>query len=149
MGEFFNGWRRKAGLVTLAMALAVVGMWVRSSLVYDQCTWADSNHKNVVYSLNGEFGWLRWSTSRSQRLSFSSVPIDTEDESKWRLIHDMIRGMHDAREWMCAYWCLAIPLTLLSAWLILIKPRKVNLETPSSKPATHRSFRLSPPSNRA
>ena len=125
MREFFKGWRRKAGLVTLAMACVLMLGWMRSRMVYDQCIWADSNHKNVVYSLNGEFGWLRWSTNRSQQMSFGSVPMGSEDEAKWRMLHDMIRVMHEAREWTCPYWCLAIPLTLLSAWLILGKPRKV------------------------
>jgi len=125
MSDFFHGWRRKLGCVLLVMATVVVGIWIRSSIVYDQCVWADSNHKNVVYSLNGEFGWLRWSVNRRQQLSFGSVPLDSDGEAKWRMLHDMMRAMNDAGKWTGSYWFIATPLTLLSAYLILWKPRKI------------------------
>ena len=35
MGEFFKGWRRKVGVVTLAMALVFMGGWVRSLVIDD------------------------------------------------------------------------------------------------------------------
>jgi hypothetical protein len=35
MREFFRGWRRKAGLVTLVMACAVMAMWARSRFIND------------------------------------------------------------------------------------------------------------------
>ena len=35
MGEFFRGWRRKIGVVTLMMALVLMGGWVRSMSVED------------------------------------------------------------------------------------------------------------------
>lgn len=124
MREFFRGWRRKVGCVALVMACIVVGMWIRSSVFYDQCAWADTNRKNVVYSLNGEFGWWHWEGSRRKPISFGSFPLAREDEAKWRMILEMSRLQNDARGWTCLYWHLAIPLTLLSAYLLLWKPRK-------------------------
>lgn len=35
MWSFFHGWRRKAGVVTLVMALAMAAAWVRSCVVDD------------------------------------------------------------------------------------------------------------------
>jgi hypothetical protein len=35
MHTFFHGWRRKAGLVSLVMALAMFGLWMRSMVHYD------------------------------------------------------------------------------------------------------------------
>lgn len=35
MKEFFHGWRRRAGVVTLVMALALFGLWGRSLCIVD------------------------------------------------------------------------------------------------------------------
>ena len=35
MGEFFRGWRRKIGMLTLMLALVFMGGWVRSLVVRD------------------------------------------------------------------------------------------------------------------
>ena len=38
MGEFFRGWKRKAGVVTLVMALIAMCGWVRGQSYWDQMT---------------------------------------------------------------------------------------------------------------
>jgi len=38
MGDFFKGWRRKAGCVTLVMACTFAAAWVRSFIVEDRMT---------------------------------------------------------------------------------------------------------------
>ena len=35
MGDFFRGWRRKIGLLSLVLALLFMGVWVRSLSVMD------------------------------------------------------------------------------------------------------------------
>jgi hypothetical protein len=35
MGDFFKPWRRRIGVVTLVMACAFMGWWVRSQFYYD------------------------------------------------------------------------------------------------------------------
>ena len=94
MGEFFRGWRRKAGLATLAMALLLMAGWMRSYMnqeyVYVHRT--PSHYKIISYD-----GRLRW----------------VRDEMSYR----------QYELWSVPYWSLVLPLTLLSAWLILIKPR--------------------------
>jgi len=35
MGDFFNGWRRKAGCVLLVMAALCLGMWIRGRVIRD------------------------------------------------------------------------------------------------------------------
>ena len=38
MGEFFRGWRRKFGLVTLALACLLMGGWIRTYFITDVVT---------------------------------------------------------------------------------------------------------------
>lgn len=99
MREFFHGWRRKAGVITLGLALAVMGLWIRSRIVDDQFTVCGMQFK----SYGGVF----------ERSDFLFLDVDRF-------------GSSEAREvfWSLQYAWVAIPLTLLSAYLILWKPRK-------------------------
>ncbi len=36
MREFFRGWRRKVGCVTLVMACGLMGLWIRSGLMAEE-----------------------------------------------------------------------------------------------------------------
>ena len=73
MGEFFQGWRRKAGLVTLAMACWLARRWGRH-------TWC----------------------------------VET------------LTGNEMTEQWDAPDWHIVLPLTLLSAWLILGKTKRIN-----------------------
>ena len=59
MGEFFHGWRRKVGIVTLVIACVFMAGWVRSATVEVgpitpekqtalvirlKCEWGDNSH---------------------------------------------------------------------------------------------------------
>ena len=68
MGEFFKGWRRKAGLVTLAMACLLMVGWLRSSVVLDWFTIGyDAPNSHVVDSGSGCIGWVRIFDTRSEK----------------------------------------------------------------------------------
>ena len=95
MGEFFRGWRRKAGLVTLAMACLLTVAWMRSCVTLDEF---------LLESLDG------WIVSSDQTIQFESSVSDASGMVGIGTI------------WSVPYWSLVLPLTLLSAWLILIKP---------------------------
>ena len=100
MREFFQGWRRKAGLATLAIALALTVGWVNSY----------SHGFNVkVESVDG------------------IVTIDTLSIPEGVAIN----GQYLC--WYVPYWFIVLPLTLLSAWLLLIKPRPAK----SAKESSH------------
>ena len=109
MGEFFNGWRRKVGLVTLVIACLLATGWVRSCRYYDLIWIQDQNASYFVYSMDGTVS-VWWLSGRRFVSSFGWV---SSEITNWEE-----RGGH------VSYWSLVLPLTLLSAWLILIKPRK-------------------------
>jgi hypothetical protein len=61
MREFFNGWRRKIGMMTLVMALVLMGLWVRSHSVKDLWGFGSGQEKAVLglTTFPGEFRWQR------------------------------------------------------------------------------------------
>ena len=93
MGEFFRGWRRKAGLVTLAMACLLATGWMRSYVAPSPpfSSWFESRD-GVLFLWNDILiEGVAWSGPRGALVFIS-------------------------------YWSLVLPLTLLSVWLILSKP---------------------------
>jgi hypothetical protein len=104
MRDFFKGWRRKVGCVTLVMACAVATGWLRSMLTDDYIaafnrTFCSSNGK---FYLGPHFS-LDW-----RYFAWDSGP---------GLIPSVmaILGTH--------YSVVIVPLILLSAYLLLWKPR--------------------------
>jgi hypothetical protein len=110
--EFFRGWRRKAGLLMLAMALLLTAAWMKSCRYYDRVRIQTDSACYCVQSMNGTvcmwrgsgrwfaggaFGW-----SSVEIIDWSPIPTDGYFQ----------------------YWKLVLPLTLLSGYLILWKPRK-------------------------
>ena len=120
MREFFRGWRRKAGTVTLVMACVLSLLWYRSQFFGDRLT---------VGPLIGvsQFGEVSFGYSPNiSRLALNSVQLHgvvtgtgpgglvlRSPDARWRHFKPVI-----------SYWPLAILLTLLSAYLILWKSRK-------------------------
>ncbi|MEK6262669.1 MAG: hypothetical protein AABP62_29075 [Planctomycetota bacterium] len=93
VGEFFKGWRRKAGLVTLVMACVLGVGWMRSMVIRDAFR---IPNQITIDSVEGQF-WV-------------GLPGDLLGESyHFRII---------------PYWWAVLPLTLLSAWLIVRKRPK-------------------------
>lgn len=100
MKEFFKGWRRKVGCVTLAAACLFVAGWVRSTVVDDYVT----AFNRSFFSSRGRFylgpqfslEWRSWAWDSGPGL----LPPDF-----------LLQGV--------PYSIVAIPLTLLSIYLIL------------------------------
>jgi len=149
MGEFFRGWKRKNGVVTLLMALLLSIGWVRSidrrEMVFfpagtsqmqfissrggfSSCRVTNKNTATNHFDI-GSSGWLSVSLPR---------PRATDDDLKeflqrWRIAGFGICTWRRKNsepleirtcEWIIPYWSIVIPLTLLSAYLLLSKPRK-------------------------
>jgi hypothetical protein len=77
MREFFRGWRRKVGCVTLVMTCALMGLWMRSIRTFDEVLVGIGNAKYFVSSAQGGFGLLIDEPSgRSPVFAFFSQPID-------------------------------------------------------------------------
>jgi hypothetical protein len=125
MREFFRGWRRKAGVVTLVMACVSMCMWIRGRVFIEGALFDTGNRQcNVVLNFKGKFYWCRWTRP------------DEEENHHW--IHQPValaapfQRELDFLKREQGSWRLSIPLmpsalllTLLSAYLFLWKPRKL------------------------
>ena len=152
MGNFFKGWRRKAGLVLLVIALAIAGAWGRSLMIRDELFVPRKDALQVVASSCGTVRWARatprpfyfedLTSMRSYSKGFADdrERFENQDadhywswctvEWRWGGIgfdfgagRDSSTGMQLER-WAIPYWSLVSPLPMLSAYLILWKPRK-------------------------
>lgn len=109
VSEFFKGWRRKAGLVTLAVACLLTVGWMRSLMRIDE----------IVLASHGDEGFL----------------ISSHDQGLWLVRYIWFgRGhIYDQSIQFVPDWLLILPLTLLSAWLILWEPRPAKSAKESSR----------------
>ncbi len=166
MGDFFHGWRRKIGVVTLMMAVVFATVWARGFVVLDEIWYDVRGHgkkwdrlfvSNQGYmllrdeSVNGlELQWKPMWRKRPLQLfeTFENIVrtdfafrqhAETVWEREWNGFHFGERHRkrpnkpHDRTlsYWVIPHWSIVMPLTLLSAWLLLSKPR-VAKEPPKS-----------------
>ena len=126
MREFFNGWRRKAGCVTLVMACGLMGMWVRSCIVIDNVRIPFGNQRLEFATFRGGLylELLPMPTFRNSvvpppgflnHFRWLVRPIDPTIKSEtWNL---------GGPSWCIPFRQLAVALAILSVYLILWKPR--------------------------
>ena len=139
MREFFRGWRRKIGVVTLGLACVSMAGWMRSGFREDRLRFKSSVGGwscMEVASINNHISMMRqrpdlklafledlsWDLPRffSQEL----VPESNQWNWSWpRTVYLDGGYVHLA---IIPYWIIVLPLTLLSAYLILWKPRKAS-----------------------
>lgn len=128
MREFFKGWRRKVGCVALLMAVAVFGIWMRSRIVLDDILFTFGDRQISIASFGGCCLWWSWSRRDGDvsRNSWTAIPLNQLDEDELLRTHEEIREELQQRQPMelaIFYLLLVLPLTLLSAYLILWNPR--------------------------
>jgi hypothetical protein len=152
MREFFRGWRRKIGVVTLMMACVFMALWVRSQINLNVVTLpfkypeTDSLAPVTIDSIISRAHSVSWTRKRyvgGARLTgdpglsypkWSSISEYFErdpSQVKWRLhwcgfqICDLQKPNDEFSESNVSipYWAVVLPLTLLSAYLLLSKPR--------------------------
>ncbi|MDB5342191.1 MAG: hypothetical protein JWP89_568 [Schlesneria sp.] len=148
MHTYFHGWRRKAGVAMLVMALALFVTWGRSQIIYDGFVILMSDMRYDINSDRSRFSF-EWGREEEPSTLFTWWVTDTyknwdirllgflDDDAKtafaWRL--DLVGcsigtcSPHRANPFersfvVVSYWVAVLPLTLLSAYLILWKPRK-------------------------
>ena len=143
MNTFFHGWRRKAGVITLVMACVLCCGWMRSRSKLDTVSIPILNRFHLLASARGELGWLsvdglgdevwQWKSEET-----TEVPVPpwcaemtlTDVMERLQLgleVDGIMRGEKNGRKprlWRISYLPVVLALTLLSASLILWKPRK-------------------------
>lgn len=150
MREFFHGWRRKIGCVTLVMALVFVVGWIRNLVVMDVLLVPSGSHSmEHCVSVDHVFVWGRVRKAAANAVipypdfatdaprSLDSFLEGANLRCNWRWcgfaagelnVSSADRFNHTM--WIIPYWSLVIPLTALSGYLILSKPRKQTRSTP-------------------
>jgi hypothetical protein len=147
MRAFFRGWRRKVGAVTLFIACVLSVGWARNSAT-DDAAWiifADSSGFRIL-SGSGTIqvtrywpveitGWVPpsndfgWSVSKKTPAPVTTT-IGLRRSARWVQIAPVWVPNRSAEQDMLdmwvRYWAIVLPLTLLSAWLLISKPRMQN-----------------------
>jgi hypothetical protein len=147
MREFFRGWRRTVGCATLVMACALMGMWLRSRVVNDFLATDGRDATYRIGSYGGAISFIRDTPAVPFERFLHLDSFDEGDDNKYELWKrwDSWDGYEMSWRWDLAqfhfgvgstgsasrtesytfpYWFFVIPITLLSAYLILWKSRK-------------------------
>ena len=120
MRSFFHGWRRKAGVVSLLMACGLMVSWLRS-YISEERFWIRMHDRCHV---------ITHSHGRLEQISFDLAKDDGENIRSlgWfsqKHTGNLFPQWHFEPDYhVVAHWLVVLPLTLLSAYLILWKPRK-------------------------
>ena len=150
MGEFFRGWKRKIGVVTLVMACVFMVGWLRSLSRFE---YIDITFGNVTYGVVSMHSGLDFFRTKELNptivwdfISFDSVELfiktrDPENGTPWSPDFEFEwrwdwAGFHIGegryknpnrrdQDCMIPYWFIVIPLTAIAAWLILSKPHTI------------------------
>lgn len=126
MREFFHGWRRKVGVVALVLACTAASMWMRSCVMADDLFFTVGDRRHHLRSAYGQFFWGGWPAENEQSIYRRSDRIsDIEDfDWGWRLSMFRETPPNSSIHWALPYSYVTVPLTLLSACLILWKRPK-------------------------
>ena len=150
MREFFRGWRRNLGLVTLVIALVLMAGWIRSEAIGDDITFrigkcgteirSEKSHITAIMTWARDEG--RWLPENEWTTGFSP---DGKSESMWEragflpnmwVHNDAGSTISTQRLLMFPYWLLVSSFSLLSGYLLLVKPRSaIPMKTSDPTPA--------------
>jgi len=107
MFAIFEGWRRKAGVVTLVTACVLMGWWIRSL----------TSHDFIVI-------WELSITSECGEVLFGIRDVRFSKSPSWDTVpyEGAHYGLQSGQQFgVVPYWLIVLPLTLLSAYLLLSK----------------------------
>jgi len=155
MDKSLRGWKPNAGYVTLVVVFILIGGWMRSLISTDIMQFSSGNHAfDDVTSVDQVLVWGRNRTVEPQSVvtrpewrSFEGASFDVfldrlDRECSWRwcgfgvgeLKKDSSKPL-SLSFWSVPYWSIVLPLTLLSAYLLVSKPRPnttVKTQVPSN-----------------
>jgi hypothetical protein len=128
MREFFRGRKRTLGVLTLAIVCLFTAGWVRSLFEIDafNCELFDKSW-NYFASADGK---LTWMTSTSQKPGFSAyeaamavgLPPEEDEVVSSSVFSTTAKNSRvKTTKYIFRYWHIVVPLTFISAWLLLSK----------------------------
>jgi hypothetical protein len=149
MGEFFRGWRRKFGVMAMVMACVFMAAWIRSFTVVDMF---EFQRQDSFQSLRSSNGWLGWHNDIAlfPRARWESMTLD-HYQALWIVETGLVSiETQTARQldssvsdpiliaYALPHLSIVLPLTALSAYLLLSKPRPqkraTTIEPPTQPP---------------
>ena len=152
MRELFKGWRRKTGIVTLGLACVFAAGWLRSQQIFDDSVRNFGGYRYGIMSFDGMIKFGRtseikgfpsviWDSGKLSQLSgfevddngarrpfdpWKSIEVDWRwDCGKFNFGSGMMKwgtGNLKCESFIIPYWSIVLPLTALSAFLLLSKP---------------------------
>jgi len=118
---YFNSWRRKAGVVTLVLACLFASAWFRSWRTMDSLTLPCGTDQFLIL-MSGDH-WIGYVVIHTSVLPVGWASNDRGNPFDWINSGEQISSM-------LPHAVFVIPLTLLSAWLLLSKPGKAKIRLP-------------------
>ena len=135
MGGYLLGWRRKLGLATLFISCLLAAQWARSYCWRDFLR-APYETSHWTASIESDTGFLEFRID--ENFKHQHICRYSTSDAGWNSDRSPFEFECDA--WVqddqycfrtfVHYWSLVLPLTALSAYLLLSKPR----QTPSAPP---------------
>jgi hypothetical protein len=122
MHAYIYGWRRKAGCTTLLLALILSCLWVRSLGYQDGVMIFGVNRCLMITSADSS---MSWAVSNPDEDGFNSSNVVWISRPITRDNGNDVHATYVVGTPRFVYYSpIVVPLTLLSACLILWKPRK-------------------------
>ena len=145
MKEFFRGWRRKIGVLTLVLACLSTAGWMSALQDIRDVAVIPSSQQTTEGFVSGEgsISWIRiydedaTPTTELKRIDFSDDPswhngAFLDPRIEWDFLWcgfgtGRIGGPPDRNWlkvcWVIPYWAIVVSLTALSAYLLLSTPK--------------------------
>src|SRR5258708_39591168 len=113
MRTFFHGWRRKAGCVLLTTSIGLTAVWARGHIDPKSISFQIGERKHSLTTNTGRLVWASW--DKVEGLS---------------LLEEHRGSLPNDRERVIYFQNLVLPLTLLSAYLLLVPSRNRQSKSP-------------------
>ena len=145
MGEFFRGWRRKVGVVTLLIACALMAGWIRSLTHFEGVSLPVERMPNYfIVSWDSSLVWLTENAGVTGPYpQFKSRSITGDDdrifqspyyEWRWKWYGFGFGVGTGSSLTVIPYWSVTIPMTLVSVWLLLISRQRQSTQKKITEP---------------
>ena len=132
MREFFHGWRRKVGCITLLMVCGLTGMWARSRVFQDIVFFDFGSRVHTIHTYGGVLTWHRHNATPGQPniTTWTGRPIGRDGLTQAMLkLMENESWRFDRTVWVIPFRKLVPWCAIFSTYLLFWKPRKRKAET--------------------